>query len=244
MEQDLKNAQMIQQALLPHQIPALSRITVDYRYFPMESVGGDYFSFTMLREGGMGVFLGDVTGHGVSAALFLALVKAFTDRVCRHYGQNPKGYLSKLNFALMDNMTMHFLTAIYGYFKDNGSGDIEFIFSQGGHPPPVLYRKETGKTELLSVSGSILGVLEKIQFHQKTIGLHSGDILFLFTDGIHETMNDEGEMMGLEYLQEMIRDSVRESLHETLDTIMDRTHRFRQNAPVRDDIVLIGFGIK
>lgn len=245
MEQDLKNAQLIQKAFLPQQIPVIDQLKIDYRYYPLETIGGDYFSFTQFREGGMGVFLGDVTGHGVSAALFLSLVKAFSDRVCRQYGQSPKEFLKKLNMDLIDNMTTHFLTAIYGHFKFQLlKQEVIFTFSQGGHPSPIVWRKDRQDIEVLSTMGSILGVMENIFFNEAQVELRRGDRLYIFTDGILESMNEEGEILGVENLCKVIRSSNQQHLSDTMDAIMDGVKEHRGKAAINDDMVMIGFEVK
>lgn len=244
IEQDLRNAQLIQRALLPRELPAINEIRIDYRYIPLESVGGDYFSLTQLREGGLGVFLGDVTGHGVSAALFLALVKAFTDRACRRFGREPKEYFTMLNGDLLDNMTTNFLTAVYGVFRiDQEKKKVFFTFTKGGHPPPMVHRAETGLVETFDVNGTLLGMMPNAEFEQKTIELGRGDKLFLYTDGIHETMNIKNQFFGLEGLAGSIKKADSGSLTETLDKIIKGIQAFRGKAPVRDDIVILGFQI-
>ncbi len=244
IELDLKNAQLIQKALLPKEIPNLKNLEIDYRYLPLESVGGDYFSFTTLREGGMGVFLGDVTGHGVSAALFLALVKAFTDRACRDFGRNPKEYFRTLNLDLLNNMTTNFLTAIYGYFNFSKNPGVTFTLSVGGHPQPIVYRAESKTIEIVDARGTILGIMEKIQYSEKTIILNKGDRMFLYTDGLQETMNSGRDIFGIESLSQLILESNRETLSATLDSILQGIENYRGDAPATDDIVLIGFEVK
>ncbi len=240
IEQDLRNAQTIQRALLPRLIPDLPQLRIDYRYVPMESVGGDYFSFTILREGGLGVFLGDVTGHGVSAALFLALVKAFTDRACRRYGQKPREYLVHLNRDLMDNMTTNFLTAVYAHFTFGENG-VVMTFAKGGHPPPMIYRAATGSVDMLESEGTILGVIASLDFEQKTATLCPGDRLFLFTDGVHETTNRKNEMFGLDGVKDLLSRVNDGTLSESLDGMIRGLKSFRGLTEVRDDIVILGF---
>lgn len=245
IEQDLRNAQMIQRALLPREIPDIREIKIDYRYLPLESVGGDYFSLTNLREGGLGVFLGDVTGHGVSAALFLAMVKAFTDRACRQHGREPKQYFTMLNGDLLDNMTTNFLTAVYGVFKiDREQHKVTFTFAKGGHPPPIVHRVSNGQAEIHDVNGTILGMMPGADYEQKTIELGTGDKLFLYTDGVHETMNIKNQFFGLEGLCGAIKKADKDDLSETLDGIVRNIQSYRGKAPIRDDIVILGFQIK
>jgi phosphoserine phosphatase RsbU/P len=245
MENDLKNAQLIQKALLPKEIPCIPQLKIDYRYFPLESVGGDYFSFTQLQEGGMGVFLGDVTGHGVSAALFLALVKAFADRACRKFGQHPKKFFAALNTDLIDNMTTNFLTAIYGFFKFHKAKTNRtiFTFSKGGHPPPIIFHAETKKVELLDVKGTLLGALEDMEYEDVVVELTKGDRLYLYTDGVPETMDGENNIFGMKRLCTLLKKANKQSLEKSLDGVIQELEVYRGETPLHDDIVIIGFEV-
>ena len=244
LEQDLKNAQLIQNALLPGHIPHFERLKIDYRYMPLETVGGDYFSFTLFREGGLGVFLGDIMGHGVSAALFLALVKAFADRTCRHYGLKPGEFMNRLNCSLLNNMTTHFLTAVYGHFhfdtKDTG---VIFNFTKGGHPPPILFRKNTSQIEILNSSGGILGVSNKMIYEEQEYCLQKGDRLFLYTDGAYEIIDPDNNLLGIRNLCGILSDESRLDLSDMLTNTMNKLEKFRGSSPVMDDVVLIGFEV-
>ncbi len=244
IEQDLKNAQLIQNALLPSHIPNFERLKIDYRYVPLETVGGDYFSFTLFREGGLGVFLGDIMGHGVSAALFLALVKAFADRACRHYGLKPGEFMTRLNNSLLNNMTTHFLTAVYGHFhfnpKDQG---VIFNFTKGGHPPPILFRKNTGQIEILNSGGGILGVSNKMTYEEHELYLQKGDRLFLYTDGAYEMTDPDNNLLGIRNLCDIIAGESRLTLGDMLTNIMKKLDRFRGPSPIMDDVVIIGFEV-
>ncbi len=244
IEQDLKNAQLIQNALLPAHIPHFERLKIDYRYMPLETVGGDYFSFTLFREGGLGVFLGDIMGHGVSAALFLALVKAFADRTCRQYGLKPGEFMNRLNSSLLNNMTTHFLTAVYGHFhfnpKDPG---VIFNFTNGGHPPPILFRKNTSQIEILNASGGILGASSKMVYKEYEFYMQKGDRLFLYTDGAYEMIDPENHLLGIRNLCEIMAEESSLPLGEMLTNITEKLKIRRGISPVMDDVVIIGFEV-
>ena len=82
-------------------------------------MGGDYFSFTALDEGGLGIFIGDVTGHGVPAALFLSLVRSVSNQACRKYGMSPGKYIEMINNEVYRGMPSYYLTALYGVFRND-----------------------------------------------------------------------------------------------------------------------------
>jgi PAS domain S-box-containing protein len=246
IDKDLKNAQIIQRALLPDRIPAVERIKLDFRNYSVDEVGGDYFSFTPLQEGGLGIFIGDVSGHGVSAALFLSLLKATADRACRRYGQNPREFIETLNHDLIENMPHYFVTAIYGYFGDfNGAnGNVSFTFSKGGHPNPIIHRAASGRVEMLNCRGTILGKFEHVSYEEQKVELSRGDRIFLYTDGLPETSNDQNSILGFNELLPLIQRVSTSDLSGTLDAILESANDFRGNAAIEDDIVLIGCEVR
>jgi len=244
MEKDLLTAQMIQKAMISSSLPETSLLEIGYRYNPLDAIGGDFFSFRQLQEGGFAVFIGDVVGHGVTAALYLSLVKATTDRICRIYPFSPEKYMIKLNEELFDNMPLSFLTACYGIFERMPKTDrLKFTFASAGHPYPVLYRAADGSVEVLKSQGRILGMLEDINVRERTVELDRGDMVFLFTDGILEMTDEKGNIIGFEKLPSIIQNSVRSSLGETLDTVISECDAYRGKKSVEDDIILIGFKV-
>jgi PAS domain S-box-containing protein len=136
MERELQYAQMIIRQILPDSAPRFPGLAVQFRYRPLEAIGGDLFSYIEIDDKHLGVFIGDVSGHGVSAALFLALVKSSIDRLSRQYSLRPVELLQQLNRELYVSMGSYFLTAIYGYLRMKAGYILHF--ARGGHCPPVL----------------------------------------------------------------------------------------------------------
>ncbi len=241
IEDDIRTAQRIQRAILSTAIPSLEWIRADYRYLPLEAVGGDYFSFVQLREGGLGVFVGDVSSHGVSAALHLSLVKATSERVCRVLALKPAEFINTLNEELFGNMPLSFLTATYGVFTTDTPGDSYFTFSSAGHPHPILVHGSGAGAEYISCKGTIIGMFEELEFHERRVPLRKGDRIFLYTDGIPETVNENKDSISYDRLPELVRACNAETLESTLDNIIEEVDRFRGKADQCDDIVLLGF---
>ena len=245
MEKDLKIAQAAQKGLMRGEKPECRFLSFDYRYKPMEKVGGDYFSFFGGEGDSLGFFIGDVSGHGIAAALFIALLKSTTDRMFREHGLEPDLYLKRLNGNLVDYMSSYFLSGVYGCFQENYPGTgVSLRFANGGHAFPVLMRWD-GSVSYSGDSGTILGVTERVDYRVHEEQMHSGDRLFLYTDGIPETVNTDNEMIGFEEeLLDLFRKTRRVSLPETLDALLEEIRRFRGEAPPHDDITLIGFEIR
>jgi phosphoserine phosphatase RsbU/P len=244
MENDLELAQVIHHALLPQAVPQLDYIKIAYRYSSLDAIGGDYFSFLTTREGDLGFFIGDVQGHGVSAALFTALVKSTTDALFRIYGMTPQQYVHQLNQELFGNMPNSLLTAIYGLFQPTeGESTVRFTFSKGGHPLPIVHRK-SGELELVRIKGTLIGIFDDAEYTERCLLLEPGDRLYLYTDGITETMNPDEQMLGYEGLLEIIEQVSSPDLDATVNQILKRVDTYRQQVPVQDDIVLIGIEVK
>lgn len=245
LEKDLKLAQMIQKAFLPKHIPEINRMKIDFRYIPMEKIGGDYFSIVPLDGDTLSVFIGDVSGHGVSAALFLSLVKSATDRMLNRHATEPDRYMAGLNRLLIEEMPSFFITAIYGLFQyDKTSSCMKYRFSNGGHPYPIHYDAGTGEMKQLRLGGTIVGMFEEARYDMSSIDLHAGDRIFLFTDGITEIENSERKMIGFEEeLLDVFRKSCVGDLPATLDGVIGELNRFRGDVPIDDDIVLIGIEV-
>ncbi len=243
MEKDMRLAQLTQRALLYKELPVFPRCAIEHRYIPLDNVGGDYFTVLPYGDHEMGVFIGDVSGHGVAAALFVALVKFTTDRIFRKHAFAPAEYIKRLNIQLKDYMSSYFLTGIYGLFSFRDDGTAQLTFCNGGHPYPMLVRAD-GSAELFDSRGTIIGAFEQAVYEEKTVQLAKGDRVFFYTDGIPETENECKEMIGFEGdLLELFRRSKRATLGETLDEVIEAVNRFRGTARIDDDIVLLGFEV-
>lgn len=238
IEKDLQNARQIQLALLPTTPPDLKRLKVKYRFLPLEAVGGDYFSFYNEDENELGIFVADVVGHGVSAALFLALLKYTTEIVSRSYKTKPELYLENLNQALYYGMYNYFITGVYGIFTTD-SDNVNFTFANGGHPPLIYHNSLNNEVVPIKAKGTIIGMLENMKYTSQTISLNKGDRIYFYTDGIPETRNEENEIIGFQNVHKIIKNVSTPDLDETLDKFIVELKNFKDEIPFEDDIVII-----
>ncbi|HNW28447.1 MAG TPA: SpoIIE family protein phosphatase [Spirochaetota bacterium] len=242
MAWELANAQIVTAMLLPGAPPKHDRLRAAFRFKPLEAIGGDFFSFNTLHERGVGVFIGDVAGHGVSAALFLTLLRSLTDRLNGVAGTSPSRYLKDLNRALLDGGVFFFITALYGMF-DLAGDEAVFRFAKGGHMPPILHRSGTGTAEILTSVGIPVGLYGSAEFQEISTDVRTGDRIYLYTDGLTEIRNENGEMIEPEGLRDIIARSGSRGLEESLDYIMDEAGRFKGAGLFEDDIIIIGFEV-
>lgn len=245
LDKELESARIIQKALMPKEVPVYPPLAIDYRYLPLEAVGGDFFSFTILAEGGLGIFIGDVTGHGVPAALFLSLVRTISNHACRKCGTSPSRYIEMINYEVYRDMPDYYMTALYGLFSRH-EGGVTFTFARGGHPFPIVYRRESDSAEYIKARGNLLGWNENNSYGEASVELRPGDRIFLYTDGIPDTINEEREMLDSdnENFLNLFRDPERRTISGKLDCIIDTVTRFRKGAPLVDDIILIGIEVQ
>lgn len=246
--ENLAAAKIVQQEILPQRIPASELVSIAFRYHPMETIGGDYFTFVDIREyNSLGVFIGDVSGHGIPAALYTMMLKAITDRLFRKYSLDPSRFLEELNNETHLNITTHFITGIYGLFSA-GTGEecVSFRFSKGGHPYPVYYNSQSGFAEYIETSGRALGFLKDQKYPTCSLPLYRGDKIYFYTDGLIEVFNRENEIFGFDRFLNLINEVNRLGLplEESLDFILKSVVEFSASYEQDDDIVIIGIEAK
>jgi sigma-B regulation protein RsbU (phosphoserine phosphatase) len=246
MQKDLRRAQAVQKALLPAGPPELDRFLVDFRYRPMESVGGDHLAFFPQAGGGLGVFIADVAGHGVSAALFVTLLKFISERLAAGLGDDPAGFVEMLNADLLHEMPSTFATALYGCFRpEAAAGRATFSLASAGHPPPLLLKAAGGTVSRMDIPpGGVLGIGRSFKASRVDVPLERGDRILVYSDGFSEGRDVCGRPIALEALLDLVRAARRGTLGETLDAALDAVRAWRGGADPTDDIALCGIEVR
>ncbi len=208
---ELQKVADIQKALLPQSIPDIPGLSISTYYRPCELAGGDYYDFTALDldeqgqptpDSRWGIIIADVSGHGASAAVIVAMMQAIVHAYPEHGRACPNDLLEHLNAQLVRKRLDHsFVTAFCGSFDPK---DRSFTYACAGHYPPRLKKPGGGNvvTSLPVESGIPLGITDQCGATVHCIKLEPGDTLVLFTDGINESFNRQNEMFGLEKLDE------------------------------------------
>ncbi|HPC41876.1 MAG TPA: PAS domain S-box protein [Spirochaetota bacterium] len=242
MEKDLRIAKTALDGIITQKIPVVTSVQADYRYYPMETLGGDFFCFYPYGDDALGVFICDISGHGVASSLFLTLLKSITDRLSMKFGDAPAEFVTQLNLELVGHMSSFYITGIYGLFsRKEKSKEMLFTYSNGAHPGPVLVKKN-GMIKLHTAKSTLIGISNDITYGNTVIAMEREDRLFLYTDGIPETLNPQREMIGFEDgLLGLFKESHQLNLSENLDHIINQVSRFRNGAAINDDMLLMGF---
>ncbi len=240
MKQSLALAREIQQHLLPQEQPRLKGFDIAGSSLYCDETGGDYYDFIELVELGpekLGLAVGDVTGHGIGAALVMTTLRGVLRSQAGRHGTDLVKLFHDLNLHLVrDTSDEFFMTLFYGVL-DGAARTFHWI--SGGHGP-VFWFRGGARVEELPCSGIPLGIIEGTPFDSAAPKvLAPGDILLIGTDGIWETSNPAGEMYGTERLCRVMANCSERPAGEIHATIMKDLGAFRGEAPQDDDITMV-----
>jgi sigma-B regulation protein RsbU (phosphoserine phosphatase) len=245
MKQELEVARRIQISFLPECCPHIPGWELASLWRSARQVGGDFYDFIPLppsaegplpAEDRLGLAIADVADKGVPAALFMALCRTLVRTVAID-GRSPSAAIGRANdLILADARSALFVTLFYTILPPH-SGAIAYV--NAGHMPPLLVRSADGRVEELWTHGMAVGVLPHMEVEERMAHLDPGDLLVLYTDGVTEASNAEGEMFGRERLKEVASAHRRQSAEELVQTIDDITTAFVGNAPQFDDFTLV-----
>ncbi|MGA2244168.1 MAG: SpoIIE family protein phosphatase [Verrucomicrobiota bacterium] len=252
MEESLRTAREIQLTMLPQQYPTFppnvpvadSAFQFVHRYEPAESVSGDFFSVTAISETEAAVFICDVTGHGVRAALVTAMIRALAEEL-KPVGRDPGNFLRKLNSdlcSILKNTGSPMLTTAFYGVADCQTGKLRF--ANAGHPKPLLVRRSLGQVEPLANSigrsQPALGLFDDPPYQTSEITLTTGDFLMLFTDGLYEVQGQNEELYSQERLMLDVKSFLSHPPGILFDELLGVIRAFAVNGQFDDDVCLVG----
>jgi sigma-B regulation protein RsbU (phosphoserine phosphatase) len=230
-------AEQIQQSLLPQSPLAMAGMQVAGRCIPAESVGGDYFGYFPRKRGGIDSFVGDVSGHGVGAALLMAEARItfLTERLAE---PGAARMLGKLNEVLHDDLDHagHFITACCATFD---AATRELKYANGGHPPALLLRAGETTCTTLEAEGVLLGLQKDVKFGEVTVKLAAGDMVVLYTDGVTDTHDAAGAEFGRARLEAGVVAHRSADAEAALDALFADLDRFAGGTPRDDDVTIV-----
>ena len=233
-EQELEDAGEVERHLLPDEIPQIPGYQISGSWQPARAIGGDYFDVLKFGESRVGLCIGDVIGKGIPAALLMSNLQAAV-RAAGSETTGPDELCARLNRVIAANTaSSKFITFFYGLL-DRASRRL--AYTNAGHNPPILVRRD-GSYRRLESGGPALGVLADLGYEQAEVQLSSGDRLLLFTDGVTEAANAEGEEYGEDRLIELVRKNRALGAREVQDAILAAVGEFSRGARA-DDATLI-----
>jgi sigma-B regulation protein RsbU (phosphoserine phosphatase) len=238
IEEELAVGRQIQLSLLPKSLPTIPGWEFAVHYKAAHQVGGDFYDLFELPklENQIGLFIGDVSGKGVPAALFMAMSRTML-RSTILSGRNPSQALVRANELIQkDSQADLFLSAICVSLNTRTG---HFRYANAGHNRPILLRSSTVTLQELKARGIILGKFEDIELEEDEVELMPGDVFVCYTDGVTDAINAQQQSFDEERLFEIISSHHDATAEEMLSAILDEIRRFTANTAQTDDMTLV-----
>lgn len=238
MERDLALARRIQTRFLPHRLPEIPGWEFRGHYEPALDVGGDYYDCLELSDGRIGIGIGDVSGKGVSAALYMVHLRTAV-RTHAPGASDPAEVLGRVNRALIPDLDEGMFVTCAFAILEPASG--RFRVASAGHPPPLLRRRDGSVAEMTLPRSSPLGINEQVAFASRVFSIGPGETVILYTDGVSEATDSHDVLFGTQRLADAVASAPGSS--ETVEkAVLDAVSAFVGGAPQADDLTLVCFG--
>ncbi len=242
LDHDLEIARDIQRILLPAEAPAINGFQISGISVPARQVSGDYFDYIHVDDERLGVAIADVSGKGVPASLIMAICRSVL-RAEAARNPSPADVLRKVNRQLYPDIKEDmFISMAYLILNHERDGD-GVTLARAGHDAPLLYKRKSQTVMPIKSPGMVVGIDSGNVFDRLTadfaIPLERGDCLVLYTDGVTEALNTEGDEFGLDRTIQSVRASATDGAQAIVKRVIDDARNFTGSLPQNDDITLI-----
>ena len=239
LEQELQIAAQVQLSILPRQPPQDARVQLHCHITPAREVGGDFYDYFFIDHAHLGFVIADVSGKGVPAALFMTITRTLLKATAQFIAE-PTRCVAQLNDLLAaENDQMMFVTLFYGVLHLE-SGHVRYV--NAGHNPPYLLRGDGSVAPLARTGGVAVAVSEGFTYRHGSVDLQAGDQLFLYTDGVTEAFNPDGQEYGDARLAQVLHAALAATDHAPAHIaaqVLADVHAFERGAPQADDITCV-----
>ena len=242
IKRDIKIVAQIQRSFLLSEFPYHPKMELAAKYTPSYQAGGDYYDVVEVDNDHWGIIIADIAGHGVSAAVVMAVtqltVKEFAVGIT-----SPSEALLQINKKLNQHLSSeHFVTAFYAIVNIH---TMEMVYSSAGHNPMLYYSAKEDKVSLLKTGPDFpLRTFETEQYEEKSMQMNPFDKILLFTDGVLDVQNPEMDFYGQERLEKIFKDNHAVTSEELVDRIVQDTEFFRRGKRRLDDFTLLVIGCR
>jgi len=233
---EIDAANRIQAALLPVDAPDLPGASFASHYRAATEIGGDYFDFLMMPSGEIGIAFGDVSGHGLTSGIVMAMAKSAL-LVQVGYDPSPRAVMNVLNDIVMKTAPRRILMTFFFGLLDPATQTLRF--SSAGHLDPYVYRAGAKHLEALSSWGFPLGVKRREPFTEHAVDFEPGDRLILYSDGLIEAIDDDGDPFGFDRFEKTILACGHMDAEDIKKTLLNSIRKFTRNRPPEDDQTLV-----
>ena len=255
MEEELQMAQELQRALLPQKFPVIplgaspteSTIKFSSFYCPKAVVSGDFFTVNRISDTEVAVFIADVMGHGVRAALITAMISALVEKFSE-VAADPAEMLTRINRSLQA-ILQHSESTLFvtGFYLVADTARSRILYANAGHPEPFLLNRLRGELQSMSANGSggpPLGLFDNARYGTCECPMSPDDFIMLFTDGLFEVQAPDEQIYSRERLETAVRNRVSLPSAKILAELMSEVREFSKHNEFSDDVCLLGLDIK
>jgi sigma-B regulation protein RsbU (phosphoserine phosphatase) len=238
LQQELNIAARIQQSILPRVFPAFpdrTEFDVFATMTPAKEVGGDFYDFFLIDGERLGFVIGDVSGKGMPAALFMAVSRTLLRATAMQVSSAGDCLQYVNNVLASESADGMFVTLFYGILNTR-TGEVEFAV--GGHNPPYVL-SEGGVRPLSFEGGMVVGICQGVSYKSDRIQLQPGEGLFLFTDGLTEATNEAEDMFSEERLEAILQSCAAQPLRTLVGSVTEEVRKFVAGAPQADDLTIM-----
>jgi sigma-B regulation protein RsbU (phosphoserine phosphatase) len=237
IERDLENARKIQESLLPKELPKLDGLEICGKMIPAMQVGGDYFDLIQVSPTKLFVIVGDVSGKGLSASIYMSKLQTMVQLYCVEES-SPKDILVQINKKIYENIERNWFITVNLALIDTATKTIKFC--RAGHAPLLIVNNTIN---ILQSKGIGLGLEEGKIFDESLeeieIQFRHNEVYVFFSDGISEAMNEKNDLYGIEGLAEVIKNNNTKPVKEIMSEVMKSIETFRGNFEQNDDITIV-----
>ena len=240
LDHDLEIARDIQRILLPAEAPAINGFEISGINVPARQVSGDYFDYIHVDDERLGVAIADVSGKGVPASLIMAICRSvLRSEAVRN--PSPANVLQKVNRQLYPDIKEDMFISMAYLILDQGPNGV--TLARAGHDAPLLYKRQSQSVTPIKPRGMVVGIDSGNVFDRITgdfaVSLERDDCLVLYTDGVTEALDTEGNEFGLERTIQSVRASATDGAQAIIRQVIDDVRNFTGSHPQSDDITLI-----
>lgn len=238
VRKELEEARALQLSMLPESIPQTNDLEIAVYMDTASEVGGDYYDFSIKKDGSLNIAIGDATGHGMKAGIMVSIMKALfiSDSVDIDINEFFESSNHTIKSLQLGRMMMAFAMLNY---KEN---QIRFINS--GMPPLMIFNNSSKKVEEISINNMPLGAMRSAEYEVKELNVNKGDTILLLSDGLPEMQNVSGEMFGYGRIKELFETNISKSPEEIISILKSEGSHWSNRIDHDDDVTFVIIRIK
>jgi len=234
MTRDLQIARRVQEALVPPATFITDNIEIRSAYIPSETLSGDFYDY-FVQDDSMYLFVADVSGHGLPAAILVSLLKSYIHSEAATE-RSLADFMARLNdFLFTVSLPTQFATAALFRMEDSR----QLVYANAAHPPFLLHSRTSGRTTVLEQPSNLLGAMPNMPFEEHSITVAPGDTLFVYTDGLTDRVNAKGDFYSIERVAAVLERSPDTGLGAVYDAIYADVSGFSATEEFKDDIAFV-----